>query len=157
MLNNPTNLYDLLGLVDKSYTPPHQTDLTDWEKTYNPPETYDIAGHGDSENMYDNDMLPMTPEEVADDIVNDPNYKPGTPVRLISCNTGRGKKPFAKKLAEELEKKTGKPTKVTAPTKVAYPGSKPGASPRVHPFGRWKNFNGSTTAPTNKPYYPGSK
>jgi len=138
--NNPINWVDFLGLVDLSYTPPAETDLTDWEKGFNTDDKFDVAGHGNSQSMFDKNKKPITPNKVADDIIKDPKYKPGDTVGLISCSTGAGNNSFAQKLADALAKKTGKPTTVRAPTKTTYPGP-PGGRPTV-PGGVYKDFKG---------------
>ena len=130
LTNDPANWVDFLGLVDMSYTPPDQTDLTDWEKTFDTGK-YDVAGHGKEGggSMFDKDGKEISPDKVADDIAKDPKYKPGQTVGLIVCQAGKGdKKSFAQKLADALAKKTGKKTKVRAAETDVYPG-KPGGKP----------------------------
>ncbi len=157
----PLEFIDLFGLVDLSFTPSSDASLIAWEQTYDDPNTYDVAGHGNADFMYDQSLQPMGPDTVADRIIADSKYSGGCPVRLISCSTGKGKDPFAKKLADSLTKKTGKQTDVLAPTDLAYPGSSPGQKPSVKstgtqagkstsskasqyaPMPAWKVFSGS--------------
>jgi hypothetical protein len=44
----------------------------------------------------------MSPKELADLIKADKKYRPGMPVDLLSCNTGKGASPYAQSLANEL-------------------------------------------------------
>lgn len=56
-------------------------------------------------------------------IVGNSKYKPGMPIELGSCNTGKiGKngKFFAQNLANEVKAITKTPTQVTAPTSFAW-------------------------------------
>jgi RHS repeat-associated protein len=145
--NSPVNLVDPFGLVEMSYTPNSHQGLRDWEETYDNPEAFDVTGHGNKDAMYDCEGREMAPDEVADDIVNHPSFRPGMPVNLISCNTGQGGKgSFADKLAKAIKNKTGVPSKVTAPEKKIGPkldrnkNPIPGSKPQQPGLDKWRRF-----------------
>lgn len=61
-----------------------------------------MGGHGNPNTFVDQYGQPIPPKALANKIKSDPNYKPGTPVDLLSCETGKGKNPYAQDLAREL-------------------------------------------------------
>jgi RHS repeat-associated protein len=153
--NSPLMAVDPLGLVDMSLTCPtgNSASLHEWEKTYDDPDYYDLAGHGVDGNRDgsvdgvrdENTGAYVSVPDLAKRIVDDPKYKPGTAVKLIVCKAGGGKDSVGSRLAEALKKLTKKDTKVKAPTRpvgpkvrrgVIVPGSKPGGGL----FNRWRTF-----------------
>lgn len=68
------------------------------------PGHYDVIAHGtpNSISMDTTDGRPMTPRELANLIRHRADYEPGTPVRLLSCNTGHLDGNFASRLARCL-------------------------------------------------------
>ena len=65
-----------------------------------PENGYTVAGHGNSNGIYYDNGTRISATELANMIKNDPNYKPGQTVYLISCNTGNGT--YANELAAAL-------------------------------------------------------
>ncbi len=63
---------------------------------------YKVGGHGNPSTVVDSNGVPISPQDLARQILSDPNYRPGSPVDLMSCNTGRGSDPYAQRLAREL-------------------------------------------------------
>jgi uncharacterized protein RhaS with RHS repeats len=132
--NDPVNKSDPDGLVDLSYTPNNSNFSNEraWEPTYNPAGVYSIAGHGDSTGILRaaNSVVPIT-TVVRDMLAN--GYKPGTPVVLIVCESGKGgQNSVAAKLAATLANTTGKTTSVHAPT-TEIGAYRPGALPTLLP------------------------
>lgn len=76
------------------------------------PGEYTFVAHGNSEHVYIGDD-PLSVAGVAELIESDPGWD-HKPVRLFSCETGRGSAPFAQELAKLLG------TKVTAPDGIAW-------------------------------------
>jgi hypothetical protein len=73
---------------------------------------YTLVAHGNSEHVYIGED-PLSATEVAELIELDPGWN-HQPVRLFSCETGRGNPPFAQELAKVLG------VKVTAPDGIAW-------------------------------------
>jgi hypothetical protein len=76
------------------------------------PGEYTFDAHGSSEHVFIGDET-LPAREVAELIEGDPRWG-GRPVRLFSCDTGRGEMPIAQKLADILK------VKVTAPEGLAW-------------------------------------
>lgn len=126
--NNPINAIDPLGLVNL-YLMGGSSQQGRAAAGFNPPGYYSVAAHGnpsqvadqrfqkpDANGNYDPKDAPrLTPKELADLIRSQPDYKPGQPVFLVACSTGKGgDKSFAQKLANELG------ADVTAPTENSW-------------------------------------
>ena len=104
--NRPIDLIDFFGLAptldlmkpgssDDQYAPNYPTDNS----------VYSVFSHGDPQFVYDKrdgSTKPLTADALAALIKKDPNYTPGKPVKLISCNTGTGKNSLAQQLANDL-------------------------------------------------------
>jgi hypothetical protein len=73
---------------------------------------YTFVAHGDAEHVFIGDE-PLSAAEVAELIRSDGNWD-RKPVRLFSCETGRGDRPFAQELAKILG------VRVTAPDGIAW-------------------------------------
>lgn len=80
-----------------------------------PEGAYGIEGHGSPDSVFCRTGEPMTAKELASWIVNDPRYRSGMTVYLLCCETGKGSRPFAQKLADTLG------TDVVAPTEKLWP------------------------------------
>ncbi|WP_370421169.1 hypothetical protein AB8O64_23425 [Streptomyces sp. QH1-20] len=80
------------------------------------PGHYDIVAHGTPHNtlMDTAGGRELTPRQMADVIRRRPDYSPGTPIRLLSCNTGHVDGTFAQQLARDLD------TTVIAPDGFLY-------------------------------------
>ena len=61
----------------------------------------------------------LTHRDLANALRHDPNYVPGTPIRLVSCSTGQGGSPIAEHLANKLG------VDVMAPDVVLFTGGNP--------------------------------
>jgi hypothetical protein len=68
------------------------------------PGHYDVVAHGTPHNtlMDTAGGRELTPRQMADILRRRPDYAPGTPVRLLSCNTGHLDGSFAAQLARDL-------------------------------------------------------
>ncbi|POX41731.1 hypothetical protein C3486_08510 [Streptomyces sp. Ru73] len=68
------------------------------------PGHYDVVAHGTPHNtlMDTAGGRELTPRQLADVIRRRPDYTPGTPIRLLSCNTGHLDGTFASQLARDL-------------------------------------------------------
>jgi hypothetical protein len=73
---------------------------------------YSIDMHGTSDCVFYG-ATELDAADLAELIAADPNWE-GRPVRLFSCNTGRGENPIAAQLARQLE------VRVTAPDDLAW-------------------------------------
>ncbi|WP_280268034.1 ADP-ribosyltransferase [Nocardia wallacei] len=88
----------------------------------------------------------IDPQQIVDAIRSNPNYVPGTPVRLIACHSGNDIG-WAQRVADEL----GVP--VTAPTDTVGVRQRPDSPAVVHDGGQWTTFHptapeGTTPEPT---------
>ncbi|MGP4114866.1 hypothetical protein ACTWP5_28675, partial [Streptomyces sp. 4N509B] len=65
---------------------------------------YDVVAHGDPHHTYMHaaDGRRISPRELAQIIRNQADYAPGSPIRLLSCNTGHMNGTFARRLAQHL-------------------------------------------------------
>lgn len=80
-----------------------------------PDGTYGVEGHGSPDSIFCRTGEPMTAEELARLIATDSRFRPGMTVYLFCCETGKGRRPFAQKLANLLG------TEVVAPTEKLWP------------------------------------
>lgn len=62
---------------------------------------YDIVAHGTPHEafMHSADGRKISPQDMANIVRRRPDYTPGTPIRLLSCNTGHADGTFARRLA----------------------------------------------------------
>ncbi|WP_050507181.1 hypothetical protein [Streptomyces rimosus] len=69
------------------------------------PGHYDVVAHGTPHEafMHSIDGRNISAQEMANIIQRRPDYTPGTPVRLLSCNTGHTDGTFARQLAQKLK------------------------------------------------------
>lgn len=99
--NNPVNFTDPWGLVDLNLFPEKEPIYQNSENTPSPGETFTVGAHGNAGGPVDpTTRKPISAEDMADQIRQNPKYQPGETVRLDSCNVGRGD--FAQELANEL-------------------------------------------------------
>jgi uncharacterized protein RhaS with RHS repeats len=112
--NNQNIGIDPWGLVDLNLFPESEN-IRDFANKV-PPKSgvYQVGAHGNPSLIVDDKGKILSPSDLAKKIKSDPNYKSGTPVELLSCNTGKGNDPYAKKLANELG------AKVTAPDQYMW-------------------------------------
>jgi RHS repeat-associated protein len=133
--NDPVNKSDPFGLVDLSYTP-DQTRFAaqlNWEPTYNPRDTFTIAGHADANGIMNAAGNYIRLDKIVADITGNKNFDPSKPITLIACEAGKGDNPFGQRLAQALADKTGEKIRVIAPTTEVAPGVKPGDGPQILP------------------------
>ncbi|WP_084787197.1 glycohydrolase toxin TNT-related protein [Nocardia sp. Root136] len=96
---------------------------------------YDVVAHGrpDSVNMDSTGGGAMSARELANVIRHRPDYVPGTPIRLLSCNTGRLDGNFARSLAQALG------TPVVAPDGYLYTSrGRLGVDARLRSISPWQ-------------------
>lgn len=80
-----------------------------------PEGAYGIEGHGTPTSVFCRTGEPMSARELAKWITNDGRYQAGMTVYLLCCETGKGDRSFAQKLANTLG------TEVVAPTEKLWP------------------------------------
>jgi hypothetical protein len=80
-----------------------------------PKGAYGVEGHGSPWSIFDRTGEPMTEENLAEWIRTDERYVAGMTVYLLCCETGKGDRCFAQKLADTLG------TEVVAPTEKLWP------------------------------------
>ncbi|MGW0328352.1 glycohydrolase toxin TNT-related protein [Nocardia sp. NPDC003183] len=96
---------------------------------------YDVVAHGrpDSVNMDSTGGGTMSARELANLIRHRSDYVPGTPIRLLSCNTGRLDGNFARSLAQALG------TPVVAPDGYLYTSrGRLGVDARLRSISPWQ-------------------
>jgi len=138
VFNSPISHVDPFGLdVDLNLFNPdnHDCGFQNAKKIAHPPGIYIVAGHGSPLTVGDSRSgkeIQLDPKDLAKIIKADPRYKPGMPVRLMACLTGKEvkgtSKTFAKALAEELN------AVVFAPNENI--GIQEGGGFTIAPFGR---------------------
>ena len=105
--NNPVNLIDPFGLVDRNLFSKKDPNYQAAELAQSPSNTFTVAGHGNPTVMVDVQGRVVSPEQLADMIRSDPNYHPGMTVQLMSCNVGQspaeGKASYAQRVADALD------------------------------------------------------
>lgn len=125
------------------------------------PGYYDVIVHGSPDAIWIKDAnenwRSMTPQELAALIRRQPDYVPGTPIRLLSCETGQVPNGFAQHLANEMGVQTQGATQyIWAWPNGAYAiapvtaGSNPPA-PNMANAGHWNYFNPPPPPPPSPP------
>jgi RHS repeat-associated protein len=130
---NPLSFVDPFGLEKLILFPPN---TPEYAAALGVPDTlgvYSVYGHG-NENIVSptpNGNDGLNAAGLSKRISNDPNYKPGMPIQLMSCNAGSGSNPIAKQLAGALQT----PANVSGyDGYVFYVPPTPFNSPIVSPF-----------------------
>ncbi|HBT82649.1 MAG TPA: hypothetical protein DEB35_04180 [Desulfuromonas sp.] len=98
--NNPINWIDPFGLVDKNLFPPSQSINGYANAVPSPNNTYTVGAHGSPTSLVDENGLPVTVTQLANQINNDPASK-GKDIQLMSCNIGVGQGSYAQQLADK--------------------------------------------------------
>jgi hypothetical protein len=80
-----------------------------------PEGVYGIEGHGSPHSVFSREGEPMNASELAEWIRNDTRYQAGMTVYLFCCETGKGDRSFAQRLANTLG------ANVVAPTEKFWP------------------------------------
>jgi hypothetical protein len=75
-----------------------------------PRGAYGVEGHGDPGVMFFRNGQACPPAELARWIRHDRRYTPGMTVYLFACETGKGSRCFAQRLADELNARVVAPT-----------------------------------------------
>ena len=102
--NDPANLRDALGLEPNLNLFPPGSEIYNNAQKMKPNGTcYMVTAHGTSKQVYGPDNTTVSPTELASKIKNDPTYKPGTPVTLLSCHGGDTPDGYGQKLSDALQ------------------------------------------------------
>ncbi len=106
---------------------------------------FDVIFHADQNGTPLNNL---TPDQIVDAIRSNPNYNPGTPIRLIACNTANNPD-LARHIANEL----GAP--VHTPSDAVGTPNKPDSPAHIRNNGTWTTHHpttpeGHTPAPTTQ-------
>ncbi|MFC9896547.1 glycohydrolase toxin TNT-related protein [Nocardia sp. NPDC127579] len=128
---------------------PTSTSIGDDPATHRVRENLRNEGHFDVILHADANGRPLgglTEQQIIDAIRSNPNYKPGTPIRLVACNAANNPE-LAQRLANEL----GSP--VTVPTNAVGTPNKPDSPAHVRDGGTWTTHHptrpdGTTPPPT---------
>ena len=112
---DPLGAVDPWGLVDINLFNVRENIFQYAEKVPDDPSVFTVGGHGSPNLMQDENYENLSAADVADLIKSDPKYKPGMPVKLLSCETGQGSNSFAQQLANALGSST-----VSAPTTLLW-------------------------------------
>ena len=102
------------------FKPGSLEDLAIGRENADSPNEYEVFAHGDQATVFDDiegERVPLSAQELADRIRADSAYDQGMPVRLGSCNTGKGQENIAQELANELD------AKVIAPNRYYHPAN----------------------------------
>ncbi|AVT10223.1 RHS repeat-associated core domain-containing protein [Paracidovorax avenae] len=105
---SPTTEIDPLGLlssstVDMNFFPHNEPIRAAANKLRGSNTLYLIAGHGNRHGLYDEHGKLIPVDKLAQMIRRDPNYKPGMPIALLSCNTGWKNSAYAQGLANAMK------------------------------------------------------
>ncbi|MFD4355408.1 toxin glutamine deamidase domain-containing protein [Nocardia sp. NPDC058518] len=93
---------------------------------------HDVVVHGRADGLpMPGKRVPVHPQEIVDAIRANPHYRPGTPVRLVSCHAANG---WAQYVADQLG------VVVTAPTDRVGVPREPNSAPVIDNGGRWHTF-----------------
>ncbi|WP_308209660.1 toxin glutamine deamidase domain-containing protein [Nocardia amikacinitolerans] len=95
---------------------------------------FDVIFHADQNGTPLNNL---TPDQIVDAIRSNPNYKPGTPIRLIACNTANNPA-LARHIANEL----GAP--VHTPSDAVGTPNKPNSPAHIRNNGTWTTHHPTT-------------
>ncbi|SDO91377.1 RHS repeat-associated core domain-containing protein, partial [Paracidovorax cattleyae] len=105
---SPTTEVDPLGLlasstVDMNFFPHNEPIRAAANKLRGSDTLYLIAGHGNRHGLHDEHGKLIPVDKLAQMIRRDPNYKPGIPIALLSCNTGWKNSAYAQGLANAMK------------------------------------------------------
>lgn len=121
---SPVTHVDPLGLACNIGSPAFDMYIQYAQRAPPKPGYYDVNVHGSPNSVAFKDAngnwTALTPKELAAKIMAQPDYKPGQPVRLNSCNVGKLPEGFAQQFANEL----GAP--VNAPNRTVWANSNGG-------------------------------
>ncbi|MFE9787959.1 hypothetical protein ACFYO7_21525 [Nocardia salmonicida] len=108
--------------------------------------SHDVVVHGRRDgSVTPSNGDPVHPRDIVDAIRSNPNYVPGTPIRLLSCHAGNSKG-WAQYIADQLG------VDVTAPTDRVGVRREPGSDPVIDRGGEWRTFSPeSATTPSDTP------
>ncbi|WP_222596517.1 YwqJ-related putative deaminase, partial [Nocardia neocaledoniensis] len=96
---------------------------------------HDVVVHGRRDgSVTPSNGDPVHPQDIVDAIRSNPNYVPGTPIRLVSCFAG-DVNGWAQYIADALG------ADVTAPTDRVGVRQEPGSEPVVDRGGKWRTFS----------------
>ncbi|MFD3744515.1 hypothetical protein [Nocardia sp. NPDC058633] len=108
--------------------------------------SHDVVVHGRRDgSVTPSNGDPVHPRDIVDAIRSNPNYVPGTPIRLLACHAGNSKG-WAQYIADQLG------VEVTAPTDRVGVRREPGSDPVIDRGGQWRTFGPeSATTPSETP------
>lgn len=112
VFNDPENLYDPLGLVSLNLTPPAEKMTKQYWDDWSDSGKTTVAAHGNTEQIFDSNLKPISLADLADLIRETDDFKKGRPVRLYICNTGEPSSdgvPLGQKLADLLGREVEAP------------------------------------------------
>jgi len=115
---NPVGFVDPLGLVNMNLYP-RSEGIHRLAANATVARTYSVGAHGSQNIVRDANGNPISPRDLARDILRDRNYQRGQMVTLGACNTGAGRDNYARRLANELTRQSGVRTAVQAPDRYA--------------------------------------
>jgi RHS repeat-associated protein len=104
--SSPTTGFDPLGLVDLNLFGPQDPLHQNANAVPSPEGVFTVGAHGTPTDVRNASNQPLSADQLADQIENDPRWKDGMRVELDACNTandpGDGGEPFAAKLADAM-------------------------------------------------------
>ncbi|WP_427905536.1 hypothetical protein [Nocardia sp. FBN12] len=108
--------------------------------------SHDVVVHGRRDgSVTPSNGDPVHPRDIVDAIRSNPNYVPGTPIRLLACHAGNSNG-WAQYVADQLG------VDVTAPTDRVGVRREPGSDPVIDRGGDWRTFSPeSATTPSDTP------
>ncbi|MFD3705577.1 toxin glutamine deamidase domain-containing protein [Nocardia sp. NPDC058658] len=110
---------------------------------------HDVVVHGRADGLpMPGKRVPVHPQEIVDAIRANPHYRPGTPVRLVSCHAANG---WAQYVADQLG------AVVTAPTDRVGVPREPNSAAVIDNGGRWRSFRPQRvdeTPPNSREFTP---
>ncbi|MFC4377440.1 hypothetical protein ACFO5K_25500, partial [Nocardia halotolerans] len=105
---------------------------------------HDVVVHGRRDgSLTPSNADAVHPRHIVDAIRSNPDYVPGTPVRLLACHSGNSKG-WAQYIADQLG------VDVTAPTDRVGVRREPDSDPVIDRGGKWRTFSPETASTTSE-------
>ncbi|MGW5049142.1 WXG100-like domain-containing protein [Streptomyces griseoluteus] len=124
--------------------------LNNLERVRRLPGVHDVVVHGTDKGVFITGRLNASgknltdfevhPNHIVDAITNNPHYRPGQPIRLVSCHSGADARPPEVPLAQTVANELGVP--VTAPTNKVGTSAERGLNqtPVIGNNGYWRTY-----------------